>query len=84
MRLSAMLFALHLNAAAIPGPAGPASSAPLSAWVLGDMELHFCVDPTRQLLLVLVTEAALVETIAGNLERDEVYAKNLSHSGHLF
>ena len=62
MRLSAMLFALHLNAAAIHSAApasGPVGAAPLSLWVLGDMQLHFCVHPARQLLLVLVTEATL-------------------------
>ena len=62
MRLSAMLFALHLNAAAIHSAApagGPVTPAPLSLWVLGDMQLHFCVHPARQLLLVLVTEAVL-------------------------
>jgi len=62
MRLSAMLFALHLNAAAIHSAApasGPVGAAPLSLWVLGDMQLHFCAHPARQLLLVLVTEATL-------------------------
>ena len=65
MRLSAMLFALYLNAAAAAahhgaGPAGGGvAPSPLSSWVLGDMELHFCLEPARQLLLVLVTEAAL-------------------------
>ena len=62
MRLSAMLFALHLNAAAIHSAApagGPVAPAPLSSWVMADMELHFCVHPARQLLLVLVTEATL-------------------------
>ena len=69
MRLSAMLFALYLNAAVADGSdadddeeasdGSTVRSSPLSWWRLGDAELHFCVQPARRLLLVIVTDAAL-------------------------
>ena len=63
LRLSAMLFALHLNAAALrpdsDGGAPSGATAPLSQFHLGGAALHFCASAERRLLLVLFADAGL-------------------------
>ena len=67
MRLSAMLFAVHLNAASVctdepaasAGGEAHAATPPLVHQLVGSVRLHFCVHAPHDLLLVLAAPAAL-------------------------
>jgi len=65
MRLSAMLFALHLNSEAV-GSAETGSGSLLQHRI-GSTSLHFCLDGKRQVLLVIAVQASLGERCAGFL-----------------
>ena len=58
LRLGAMLFALHLTAAAVSG-AGESCAAGLVAYNLDGVALRFCESATSELLLILFAPVAL-------------------------
>ena len=66
LRLAAMLFALHLNAAAAANE-GESSSAGLTAYNLDGVNVRFCEHTDSQLLLVLFAPASLGAPAAGFL-----------------
>ena len=95
MRLSAMLFAVHLNATSVcadePAPSADgqahAATPPLVHQLVGDVRLHFCVHAPRDLLLVLAAPAALglacADFLASALTRHfaECFAAQLDAGG---
>ena len=64
LRLGAMLFALHLNAAAA---AEAGAGAGLTSYHLGGVAVRFCESATTELLLVLFVPVALGTAAAGFL-----------------
>lgn len=63
LRLGAMLFALHLNAASVSSASASVQDATqiagLSAYRLGDVDVRFCESATSDLLLVLFAPMTL-------------------------
>ena len=56
LRLSAMLFAIHINAAAT---SNEENAAGLTVYHIDGVALRFCESPANELLLVLFAPAAL-------------------------
>lgn len=67
LRLAAMLFALHLNAAAAATNDADESSKGLTAYHLGGVNVRFCQHPRTELLLVLFAPESLGSPAAGFL-----------------
>ena len=67
MRLSAMIFALHLNAASTEATRSGSGAAGLSAYRLGEVTLRFELLCSDQLVLVLFAHAAAGDDAAGFL-----------------